>query len=341
LPGSSKIWLLVAALSLAACDRTARLPEFELSGSALGTTFSVLLVAPGEGFSGDDLQAGILATLEQVDRLASTWRDDSELSRFNASQNLDWIDTSSEFCEAIERTLEISRLTDGAFDVTVGPLVNLWGFGPEGDAARQPPAQDRLSAVMAAVGYEGLQTRCEAPAVKKQSVGVYVDLSGWAKGYAVDKVATLLDQSALKDYLVEIGGELRVRGHNAEGLKWAVAIETPSTTRRLPHSVLRLTNTGIATSGDYRNYFEYDGEVFSHTIDARNGRPVSHALAAVTVVHPSTAFADAMATALLVLGPNVGPERAEELGIAAYFLIRRETSFETVTSVDFDRLIAS
>lgn len=340
MPRALTSWLLVFALVVAGCNSNSRLPEFELSGSALGTTFSILLVDPGEEFSSEQLQDGILETLEHVDRLASTWREDSELSRFNANGDSGWIDTSAEFCDAIERAIEISRLTDGAFDITIGPLVNLWGFGPTGDV-RQPPAEDTIRAMMAEVGYAKLQTRCDVPAVKKLIGSIYVDLSGWAKGYAVDQLATLLERNELQDYLVEIGGEMRVRGHNADGLKWAVAVETPSTTRRVPHQVLRLTDTGIATSGDYRNYFEHDGELYSHTLDARTGRPVAHSLAAVTVVNPSAAFADAMATALLVLGPTDGPLRAEQLGIAAYFLIRNETNFETVTTTTFDRLIPS
>jgi thiamine biosynthesis lipoprotein len=191
---------------------------------------------------------------------------------------------------------------------------------------------------MAEVGYERLQTRCDAPAVNKRSGGIYVDLSAWAKGHAVDELASVLDQHHLENYLVEIGGEIKVRGHNAEGLKWAVAIETPSTTKRVPHSVLRVTNTSVATSGDYRNFFEYGGRYYSHTIDARTGRPISHSLAAVTVVNESAAYADAMATALLVLGPTDGPERAEKLGIAAYFLIRSKTGFDEVTTPGFELL---
>jgi len=330
---------LIAAM-LAGCNGNSRLPETELSGSALGTTFSILLVSPGDDFSGARLQDSVLEILESVDRMASTWREDSELSRFNASGDTGWIVTSAEFCVAIEDALEVSRLTDGAFDITIGPLVNLWGFGPSGDA-RRPPSDEQLKAVMAQIGYGNLQTRCDVPAVMKRSSGVYVDLSGWAKGYAVDRVAALLDENEMKDYLVEVGGELRVRGRNAEGLKWAIAVETPSTARRMPHEVLRLTDTGVATSGDYRNYFEHDGTLYSHTIDARTGRPVAHSLAAVTVVNPSAAYADAMATALLVLGPADGPLRAKQLGIAAYFLIRNETNFEALRTADFDRLTAS
>lgn len=332
-----QVCLLIPTLLLAACDSTSRLPQYELSGNALGTSFSVLLVAPGENFSKEQLQSSILETLEAIDRLASTWREDSELSRFNANGSSGWIDTSIELCTAIERALEVSQQTDGAFDITVGPLVNLWGFGPDGDVS-EPPAEDSLLAVMAEIGYERLQTRCDIPAVQKQDGRIYVDLSGWAKGYAVDELAALLDEKAYKDYLVEIGGELRVRGHNAEGLKWAVAIETPSTTKRVPHSVLRVTNTSVATSGDYRNYFDHDGQHYSHTIDARTGRPISHALAAVTVVNESAAYADAMATALLVLGPTEGPERANKLGVAAYFLIRDETGIVEVSTRTFDSL---
>lgn len=332
--------LLVSTLLLSACDSKQRLPQYELGGSALGTTFNVLLVAPPDNLSKEELQANIIAKLEEIDRLASTWRDDSELTQFNRNAKTDWIDTSLEFCESIASALEISRLTDGAFDVTVGPLVNLWGFGPGGDVS-EPPSESALRAVLADVGYEKLQTRCDVPAVKKRSASLYVDLSGWAKGYAVDRVADLLDENELRDYLVEIGGELRVSGNNAEGLKWAVAVEAPSTSERTPHSVLRLTDTGVATSGDYRNYFEHEGQHYSHTIDARSGRPVTHALAAVTVVNPSAAVADAMATALLVLGPADGPQRAEELGIAAYFLIRTATNFETVKTGSFEQLLPS
>ncbi|MCP4301126.1 MAG: FAD:protein FMN transferase [Gammaproteobacteria bacterium] len=331
------ICLLLPTLLVAACDRDARLPEYEFSGSAMGTTFNVLLVDPADNISKDWLQARIVETLEGIDKLASTWREDSELSKFNANPASGWIATSVELCEAIASALEVSRQSGGAFDITVGPLVNLWGFGPDGDSF-EPPGDEALLAALNKVGYEKLQTRCDEPAVRKGDGAVYVDLSGWAKGHAVDELAVLLDEYQLQNYLVEIGGELRVRGHNAEGLKWAVAIEKPSTTERTPHSVMRVTDTSVATSGDYRNYFDHDGQRYSHTIDARTGRPISHKLAAVTVVSESAAFADAMATALLVLGPTDGPQRAEKLGIAAYFLIRNKMGFDEVTTPDFELL---
>jgi thiamine biosynthesis lipoprotein len=297
--------LLIASTTLAACGRDARLPEVELSGGTMGTTFNIVLVAPGNDVADERLKDRIAATLDRIDALASTWRDDSELAAFNANPDTDWVAVSDELCSVVEQALELSRLSDGAFDITVGPLVNLWGFGPNTDA-REPPDEELVRAAMAYVGHEGLETRCGEAAMRKRHAQMYIDLSGWAKGHAVDSLAELLDEYGLRDYLVEIGGELRVRGHNAERKKWAIAIEAPSTTTRRPHSVLRVTDTSV--------------------------------VAEVTVVNESAAFADAMATALLVLGPTDGPRRAEKLGIAAYFLIRNKTGFDEVTTPDFELL---
>ena len=332
--------LVLLTLAFAGCDRSVRLPALELTGSAMGTTFSVTLVAPGDEISKEGLRSRLVETLDGIENVTSTWRSNSDLSRFNADPRSGWIETSFELCDAIERALEVSRTTRGAFDITVGPLVNLWGFGPDGPIS-EPPAEDALRAVLLRVGYENLRTQCETPAVEKRKDSVYVDLSGWAKGHAVDELAALLDQQGLQNYLVEVGGEVRVRGHNAQRLKWAVGVEAPLTTKRMPHAVLRVTDTSVATSGDYRNFFEHDDRRYSHTIDARTGRPVTHALAAVTVVNASAAYADAMATALLVLGPADGPARAEELGIAACFLIRDESGIEEITTPEYDLLRTS
>jgi thiamine biosynthesis lipoprotein len=332
-----RVLLALIALSLVACGGDARLPELQLSGDALGTRYNITLIAPPAELQENKLGKQIVDTLKRIDELASTWRDDSQLSLFNANPSAGWINVSAELCSAIESSLEISRLSNGAFDITVGPLVNLWGFGPTGDLV-EPPDQDAVDAAMQDVGYQQLQTDCKKPALHKQRPGLYVDLSGWAKGLAVDEVALLLKRSGLENYMVEIGGELTVSGFNAERKNWAIAIETPSTIMRRPHSVLRLTNTSVATSGDYRNYFEHNGVRYSHTIDARTGRPVSHELAAVTVVDQSAAWADAMATALLVLGPEAGPALAENLGVAGYFLVRESGGFEELATSSFEKL---
>jgi len=332
-------FLLLLLPVLAACEEQ-RLPQQELAGTALGTTFKVAIVEPALDLDSAALEADILATLSRIDKLASTWRDDSELSVFNASRSTDWIDVTAEFCNALDETLAISRLTGGAFDVTVGPLVNLWGFGPDG-ATTEPPPDDAIAAAMAHVGFDKLHTDCADQTVRKDAAAVYIDLSGWAKGHAVDALAALLDATGSDNYLVEIGGEIRVSGHNSEQRKWAVAIEAPSTSKRVQQAVIRVSDTSVATSGDYRNYFEHGGNSYSHTIDPRTGRPVTHELAAVTVVHPENAFADAMATALLVLGPEEGPVLAEDLGVAAYFLVRRPAEIEEILTTEFERLSAT
>ena len=329
-------FLLLLLPVLAACGEQ-RLPQMELAGTALGTTFRVAIVEPAATLDAAGLEAEILATLDRIDQLASTWRSDSELSAFNQAQTTDWVDVTAGFCTALADALSISRLTGGAFDVTVGPLVNLWGFGPDGATTETPP-DDAIAAALANVGFDKVGTDCSNGRVRKDPAAVYVDLSGWAKGHAVDALAILLDANGADNYLVEIGGEIRVSGHNSEQRKWAVAIEAPSTSRRAQQAVIRVSDTSVATSGDYRNYFEHDGNSYSHTIDPRTGRPVTHELAAVTVVHPENAFADAMATGLLVLGPEAGPALAEDLGVAAYFLVRRPTEIEEILTTEFERL---
>ncbi len=327
--------LCLALLALCACDHAS--PQTDLQGSALGTSFVVSVVDFPAELDADVLRQDILDALGSLDKLASTWRDDSELSALNMALSVDWVAVSAPFCDLLERSLEISRITKGAFDPTVGPLVNLWGFGPAG-AISEPPTDGDIVVAQHRVGFDLLEVDCNQQLVRKDVPDLYVDLSGWAKGHAVDLVAGLLESRGIDNYMAEIGGELRIRGHNRNGRKWAIGIEAPSTSERVPHAVVHVTDTSVATSGDYRNYFEHDGQRYSHTIDPRTGRPVTHKLAAVTVVNASAAFADAMATALLVLGPDDGPELARELGLAAYFLVRDASGIQEITTPDFDTL---
>ena len=327
--------ICLALLALSACDKES--PQLDLQGSALGTSFVVSVVGSPDDLNGEAVRQDILDVLGALDELASTWRDDSELSALNAALSIDWIAVSAPLCDLLEHALGISRITDGAFDPTVGPLVNLWGFGPAGQIT-EPPTDAEIVAAQHRVGFKLLEVDCNEQLVRKDVPDLYVDLSGWAKGHAVDLVARLLDARGIENYMVEIGGELRVRGYNRHGKKWAIGIEAPSTSKRVPHAVVNVTDTSVATSGDYRNYFEHDGRRYSHTIDPRTGRPVTHSLAAVTVVDASAAFADAMATALLVLGPDDGPDLARRRGVAAYFLVRDTSGIREITTPDFDKL---
>ncbi len=250
---------------------------------------------------------------------------------------MDWQDVSLEFCTKVEESLAISKKTGGAFDITVGPLVNLWGFGP-GEMIDQPPSDDAISSLMATTGYENLHADCARPAVKKDIPGLMLDMSAIGKGYAADRIGDLLASLGFDSYLVEIGGELNIRGLNAKGEPWAIGIEAPLPNERRPHTIVHLTDTGMATSGDYRNFFEADGKIYSHTIDTRMGRPVKHTLASVTVVAPEAYRTDALATALLVMGPEEGLAFAEREGLAVLMLIRTNGGIEERQTAAFARL---
>jgi len=313
--------LLLAALALTGCGRDEGIPEAHITGATMGTTYSVRIVDPPAGMAIDEITRRIQLSLEDVNRRMSTWRDDSEVSLFNAAPPGEWFPVSADTAALVAMGQAVSRMSGGAFDVTIGPVVDLWGFGP--DPVRvTPPAKAEIEAALDRVGYPALESREEPPALRKSVPDLAVDLSGIAKGHAVDRVAAVLAQAAIDNFLIEVGGELRVAGHNRRGERWSVAVEDPLAAGREVHRVLNVTDTAIATSGDYRNFFEYEGKRYSHTIDPRTGWPVSHDLVSVTVLDESAALADALATALLVLGPEAGGELAERTDIAAYFVVR-------------------
>jgi thiamine biosynthesis lipoprotein len=327
--------LLMVALMLAACGGDAG--QVELTGSTMGTQYSVKLPALLDDHSPQSVRQFVEAMLDSDNAQMSTWMADSEISRFNDSQSLEWQPVSSGFCSKIEAAQAISELTDGAFDITVGPLVNLWGFGP-GEMIDEPPSADAIAALLAITGFENLHSDCSQPAIRKDVAGLKLDLSAIGKGMAADRVGQMLAAMGYEDYLVEVGGELSIRGLNARGEPWAIGIEAPLVNQRRPHTVVHLTDTGMATSGDYRNFFEADGAVYSHTIDTRTGRPVTHTLASVTVVHESAARADALATALLVMGPDEGMAFAEREELAILMLIRTNGGIEERQTAAFAKL---
>lgn len=317
--------LVLLVLFAAGCSKSLKV-QFEHYGLALGTSFSVKAARLPAGVNPEFLQAKLQTLLEEVDRTMSTYLGDSELSRFNRSNSMDWQPVSQDLAKVVAQALEVSRWSDGAFDVTVGPLVNLWGFGPE-PRRQQAPPDEAIEAAKARVGYWNLEVKLDPPALRKHRPEIYVDLSAIAKGFAVDKLAQYLESLGIADYLVEIGGEVRVKGRGPSGEGWRIAIEKPLPKVRQIEKVLTLTDIAIATSGDYRNYFEVAGRRFSHMIDPRTGRPIMHRLASVTVLCQTTMQADALATALMVLGQEVGFAKAEKDGISALFIVKEGDSF--------------
>jgi FAD:protein FMN transferase len=331
-------WLTAAlAIGLVSSGCSDRSDLVEIRGSTMGTTYSIKLVDLPPGLAPDELKAQIDARLETVNALMSTYRPDSELSRFNSSRSTGWFGADSQLVALVERAESISAMSDGALDVTVGPLVNLWGFGPDIQAF-QVPDEQTIGDARERVGYEKLELRSDPPALRKDHPELYVDLSAIAKGYGVDRIAELLDEVGVTAYLAEIGGELRAKGRKPGDKPWQIAIEQPRAETRAVYRVLTLEDAAMATSGDYRNFHEQDGLIYSHTIDPKTGRPVAHRLASVTVISEDCATADGLATALLVLGPDQGFELAEAEGVAAFFVSRSDGDFTHRATSAFDAL---
>jgi thiamine biosynthesis lipoprotein len=327
---------LISALLLAACgdsDDGDRLVD--ISGATMGTTYAVKLYDTVGVVHAGTLQSEIDALLERINDQMSTWRPDSELSRFNQSTGSDWFSVSAETARVVEAAQSISTLTRGAFDVTVGSVVNLWGFGPDGGRAG-PPSPRQIETAMKRVGYGQLSVRASPSALRKQHPDIYVDLSAIAKGFAVDELARLLDARRISSYLVEIGGELRARGDKPDGSPWKVAIERPVPGERSAQSIVELRDAAIATSGDYRNYLEKGGRRYSHTVDPRTGRPIAHGLASVSVIAVSAMRADALATAIMVMGPEDGYRLAERESLAVQLIIRSADDFRVLETRRFE-----
>ena len=329
-----RLLAVLTAVLLAACSADAP-QELEIEGNTMGTQYSVKFGA--EGLNAPALEAEIETVLADVNGMMSTYLADSEISRFNAFGSTDWLTVSGAFCLSVEKALELSAYTDGAFDITVAPLVNLWGFGP-GEIVEEPPADAVIAAMLQSVGYTKLRTDCSQPALRKDVPELMLDMSAFGKGFAVDRIAALLDGNGIKDYLVEVGGELRLRGHNINGERWAIGSVMPRTYERRPQTIVRLSAVALATSGDYRNFFVAGGQHYSHTIDTRTGKPVTHSLASVTVLDRSGYRADALATALLVMGPEQGMALAMRDELAVLFLLRDGDSVSERATPAFERL---
>lgn len=310
-----------------------------LSGETMGTTWSVTVKADATALPA--LQRGIQARLDTVVAQMSTWEPGSDLSRFNAAPAGTRQPLPPEMQHVMRAALALAEESGGAFDPTVGPLVNLWGFGPEGE--RIAPDADQMAAARTWVGWQRLQL--DANGVMTQPGGVYVDLSGIAKGYGVDQVAGFLREQEVPAYLVEVGGELRSHGRKPDGTVWRVAVEQPSPDDLDPGAstpaVIALDGMAMATSGDYRHFFDEHGQRYSHTIDPRSGRPVAHGLASVTVLHHDCMQADALATALTVLGPEQGWEYARRHGLAALLVWHDGTGFDSRMTPAFQSALAA
>jgi FAD:protein FMN transferase len=307
-----------------------------LRGAAQGTTYHIKLVVPAGRVDAQQLHAAIEKQLAEIDRQMSTYRADSEISQFNRAPAGEWFDVSPAVARVVEAARAISEKTDGAMDVTVGPLVRLWHFGPPSSKATssnpppkgeglsqqkfRPPSDAEISAALKCVGYRKLEVRMTPSALRKQVDGLEVDLSSIASGYTIDRLAELLADHGIKNFVVELGGEIRAAGSREDGAPWRVAIERPIVEKQEMEVAVSLVNTSLATAGGTHKFFEYGGRRYSHIIDPATGRPVEHTLASVTVAAETCIEADGWDTPLLVLGPERGVKCAEENGMAAMFI---------------------
>lgn len=316
-----------AVVLLAGCGGR---PDFVLiQGQTMGTTYSIK--ASGVA-NNSKLETDVEDRLAAINQLMSTYIADSEISRLNALEVGNSMALSNENLRMLEIASEIHEQSGGKFDATLGPLIALWGFGADPRRVNVPE-QIQIDAALAQMGLGKLVIT--GGSVSK-TAPVAVDFSAFAKGYGVDEIAALVEQAGSTNYLVEIGGELKAQGVNQRGEPWRIGIETPDVGLRVPITSVPLNNLAMATSGDYRNYFEVDGQRFSHTLDPETGYPITHNLASVTVLAETATAADGYATAINVMGPESGMALADELNLPVLVIIKADDGFELQTSQAFD-----
>ncbi|WP_110687496.1 FAD:protein FMN transferase [Salinicola aestuarinus] len=321
---------LLLLIVLTACDRE---PEsYRLEGPIFGTGFHVTFFGDYDDDQLARIENRVKASLDRVDNLMSTYKPDSELSKFNRAPVGEPFDLSPETAEVVREAIRIGEMSHGALDVTVGAVVNLWGFGPDKHPDRVP-GDAAIADALADVDYRALNLDGDTLTKTKP---VYVDLSSIAKGYGADAVARSLDDLGVTSYLIEVGGEIRSRGTKPGGEPWRVAVEKPVSNERSVQRIIEFDDAAVATSGDYRNYFEDDGHRYSHTIDPRTGRPITHHLVSVTVIADDCMTADGLATAIEVLGPDAGFDMARRENLAVYLVVKTPQGFETRTSKAFE-----
>jgi thiamine biosynthesis lipoprotein len=306
-------------LTFTACQQKT---ETQLAGEIQGTTYHIKMVLDGLDVPLEQVRADVDEVFRRVDEKLSNWREDSEISRINGQETTDWLPVSPELAHLLAVGKDIHNRSEGCYDLTVKPIFDLWGFSRH---ENRVPEQAEIDRVLTEVGMDKLELDAEQRRIRKLNPGVRIDLSSIAQGYTVAAVAERLESRGIQNYLAEIGGEMKVKGHKADGSPWRVAIEKPTPFKREVQRILDIhqqNGTAIMTSGTYRNFFESGGQVYSHILDPKTGRPVTHNLLSVTVLHESPTLADAWSTALLCVGEVEGEKIAEAEHLKVLFIYR-------------------
>lgn len=304
----------------------------------MGTTYSVKIVVDenSPNILQSDLKKRIDSVLIEVNRQMSTYIPTSEISIFNEMHNTEWFNISKDFAFVLQQSIEIGKLTNGNLDITIGPIVNIWGFGPD-QRPKEIPSENEIIEKMSLVGFNNLEVSLNPSSVKKNIPKLKVDLSSTAKGFGVDKTFNLLEKLGYKNFMIEIGGEVRTAGLNQKNEKWKIGIAEADHSGKV-NKVIELSDFSMATSGDYWNYFEEDGIRYSHTINPETGRPITHKLASVTVFDSTCLKADGFATALFVMGEEKSYKFAVDMELAVYQIVKKDNGFEIVKSPKFIEL---
>lgn len=310
--------------------------EYLLVGTTMGTTYSLKIIELKKSPRLLYLNTKIDSVLADVNDKMSTYIPSSELSKFNKLISTEWITISEDLAEVINSSLKISKESNGSFDITVGPLVNLWGFGPQKNDL-EIPTKKEIDSLLKIIGYNLIELDRYNLKLRKTIPDIYCDLSAIAKGYGIDKVGLFLESIGLNEYMVEIGGEVRTKGKNKNNESWSIGISTPSTNSL--QKILAISDLSVATSGDYFNYYEVDGVRYSHTIDPKTGMPITHKLASVTVIHEKCEYADGYATAINVLGPEAGYEFALKMELPIFMILRENNRFVEKMNPQFEEFI--
>lgn len=329
-----KFLIIFLLLTLTACSKNNSL---QLSGSTMGTTYHVTIVTDDQQLDAQQLQNEIDKRLAIINQQMSTYINDSEISQFNHYSQKDWFSVSKDLLTVVRSAIKAHDISSGAFDPTIYPLVSLWGFAKP--IKISPPTEAEVQKALSTIGLNQLKTRLSPPALSKDIASLSLDLSAIAKGYGVDTVASLLKQKGFHNYLVEIGGEVYAAGENANKQAWQIAVEQPNTDNMLQAKqaiqALSLSNQAVATSGDYRNFYEYNGKRYAHTLDPKTGKPAENTLASVTVIAPSTMWADAMATIIMVMGAEKGLEFANQQKLPVFMVIHADKAYKTLSNSYF------
>lgn len=326
------IIIACAALLLAACQPA---PETELSGAIQGTTYHIKMVLDGLDVQPEQIRGDVEAVFKDVDEKLSNWRADSEISRLNRETSTDWLPASAEIVQLASLAQAVHRKTAGCYDLTVKPLIDLWGFSKH---ENHVPSDAEIKAVLTHLGMDKLEVDAANYRLRKRDPLLQIDLGSVAQGYTVGAVAARLEARGIGNYLAEIGGEMKVRGKKANGAPWRVAIEKPLPMVREVQRVLDLheeRGVAVMTSGTYRNFFESGGKRYSHILDPRTGKPVDHAELSATVLHPDPTIADIWSTALLCVGETEARRLADQEGLAALLIHHEGDQLKEVMSEAF------